>query len=119
MDTPPRSEKPLVSAPTFLWGGAPVRAAFRERGKDRRIAWAGVACECGYRSRKRSRNSSVQRLEMPAIARLVLGEESRDLIRRHRPMLKSAFGKYRHIDAKDGSYAARDNFPLQGVEAVV
>src|SRR2546423_1905869 len=89
---------------------------------DRRVASAGVDCESAdlrqIRSHDRGvgRLDGVQRLEMPAVATLVLGKEPGDVFGRDRSVLETTLRKHWHLQTEHRTHAARHDFSLERVQ---
>src|SRR6478672_2852781 len=61
----------------------------------------------------------MQGLEMPPVARLVLGKQFSDAFRRHRAVLKTPLGKNRHLQPEHRADSARHDLALEGIELFV
>src|SRR5882762_4675066 len=81
-------------------------------------AFQGSTTGFGGRSR-RIRASGVEGVEMAAITRLVLGEQTGGCLGRRRPMLKASLGIDRHLASKYRAQAPAHDFALQGVETLM
>src|SRR5256714_2048999 len=84
-----------------------------------RTAWAAEDFEYADRRRLPSHQGGVQRLEMTAVASLVLREEPRDVGGGNRSVLKATLGKHGHLDSQHCAHAARDDLALERVQAFV
>src|SRR2546423_15439478 len=82
-----------------------------------RTAWAAEDFEYADRRRLPSHDGGVKRLEMTAVASLILGEEPRNFGGGNRSVLKATFGKHGHLDSQHCAHSARDDLALERVQA--
>src|SRR5207249_6413151 len=81
-------------------------------------AFQGSTTGFGGRSR-RIRASGVECVEMAAITRLVLGEQTGGCLGRRRAVLETPLGIDGHLVFQHGAHAAADDLAFQGVQALV
>src|SRR5258706_15383402 len=81
-------------------------------------AFQGSTTGFGGRS-PRIRASRVEGVEMAAITRLVLGEQTGGCLGRRRPVLEAPFWIDGHLAAKYCAHAPAHDFALQGIQALM